>query len=343
MKAIRLVEIGQPLELHDVPDPQPGPRDVLIRVRAAGICHSDAHYRAGASPVGPLPQTLGHEVAGTVEEVGAEVSNVRPGDRVALHYLLACGDCTHCRVGSEQFCVEGAMIGKHTDGGFAETIAAPARNAVPLPEGVSFAMGAVMMCSTATSYHALRKARFAPGEMVAVFGVGGLGISAIQLAAGLGARAVYAVDVNPAKLKLAAELGAVPVDALAGDPAEAIRAQTAGRGVDVALELIGLPDTMRQAVRSLAVFGRAGLAGISARPFEVDSYAELLGREAEIIGCADHLMHEFPQLMDLAERGLLRLDPYIESVPLDADAVNRVLDDLGAFGAPVRTVIAPGG
>jgi D-arabinose 1-dehydrogenase-like Zn-dependent alcohol dehydrogenase len=343
MKAIRLVEIGQPLELHDVPDPQIKRSDVLVRVRAAGICHSDAHYRAGASPVGALPQTLGHEVAGTVEEVGAEVKHVQPGDRVALHYLLACGDCAYCRMGSEQFCVEGAMIGKHTDGGFAEYIAVPARNLVPLPEGVSFAQGAAMMCSTATSYHALRKARFAAGETVAVFGAGGLGISAIQLATALGARTVYAVDISPAKLKLAAELGAVTVDAAADDPVEAIRAHTAGRGVDVALELIGLPTTMRQAVRSLAVFGRAGLAGISARPFEVDSYGELLGREAEVIGCADHLMHEFPQLMDLAQRGLLRLDPYIESVPLDADAVNRVLDDLGAFGAPVRTVIAPGG
>jgi 2-desacetyl-2-hydroxyethyl bacteriochlorophyllide A dehydrogenase len=343
MKAIRLVEIGQPLELHDVPDPPVKRSDVLVRVRAAGICHSDAHYRSGASPVGPLPQTLGHEVAGTVEEVGAEVKHVRPGDRVALHYLLACGDCAHCRMGSEQFCAEGAMIGKHTDGGFAEYIAVPARNLVPLPEGVSFAQGAVMMCSTATAYHALRKARFAAGETVAVFGVGGLGISAIQLTTGLGARTVYAVDVNPAKLKLAAELGATPIDAAAGDPVEAIRVHTAGRGVDVALELIGLPATMGQAVRSLAVFGRAGLAGISARPFEVDSYGDLLGREAEVIGCSDHLMHEFPQLMDLAERGLLRLDPYIESVPLDADAVNRVLDDLGAFGAPVRTVIAPEG
>src|SRR5437773_10776774 len=115
MKAVRLVLPGRPLELHDVPRPQPGPRDVLVRVKAAGICHSDAHYSAGKSRVHPLPLTLGHEVAGVVEEAGAGVKNFQRGDRVCLHYMATCGTCEWCARENEQFCATGQMIGKYRD------------------------------------------------------------------------------------------------------------------------------------------------------------------------------------------------------------------------------------
>jgi propanol-preferring alcohol dehydrogenase len=319
-----------------------GARDVLVRVRAAGICHSDAHYRAGRSPVSPLPLTLGHEVAGVVERVGDAVTLVKPGDRVCLHYLIACADCYHCSRGSEQFCRTGSMIGHFRDGGWAELIAVPERNAVPLPDGIPFEHGAVLMCSSATSLHALRKARLAGGETVAVFGVGGLGMSAVQLARALGARDVYAVDLDAEKLRLAAHFGAVPVDAGAGDPAAAIRDRTNGRGVDVALELIGLPLTMRQAVQALAVQGRAVVAGLAAEPLVLDTYRDLLGKEAELIGANDHLLQELPLLLDLARRGALDLTRVVaRTVPLDAGAVNEVLDELDRYAAPVRTVIVP--
>jgi len=172
MKAVQIVEIGAPLEEREVPVPEVGERDVLVRVKAAGICHSDAHYRAGNSPVDPLPITPGHEVAGVVEEAGSQVTNVEVGDRVCLHYLTTCGDCHYCALGSEQFCVEASMIGKYRDGGYAEAIVIPARSAVPLPDEIPFEQGAIMMCSSATSFHALRKGRLHPGETVAVFGVG---------------------------------------------------------------------------------------------------------------------------------------------------------------------------
>ncbi|MGC9335297.1 MAG: alcohol dehydrogenase catalytic domain-containing protein, partial [Anaerolineae bacterium] len=148
MKAVRLIEIGKPLEIQDVPLPAIGEGDVLVRVKAAGICHSDVHYRAGTSPVGPLPQTLGHEVAGVVEKLGAGVRGLAVGDRVCLHYLLTCGECEYCRAGHEQFCVKGKMLGKHTDGGYAEYVAVPARNAVRLADEVSFEEGAILMCSS---------------------------------------------------------------------------------------------------------------------------------------------------------------------------------------------------
>lgn len=342
MKAVRLVETGKPLQMQDIPLPAIGDRDVLVRVKAAGICHSDVHYRAGTSPVRDLPVTPGHEVAGVVEKAGALVSNFKAGDRVCLHYMVTCGECAYCSRGTEQFCIHGKMIGKHRDGGYAEYIAIPARSVVHLPDNVSFEHGAVMMCSSATSFHALRKARMQPGETVAVFGAGGLGMSAIQLAKVFGALQVYAVDISDDKLRLAESFGAIPVNARDGDPVAQIQRLTGGKGVDVALEVIGLPLTMKQAVQSLGLFGRAVMVGITRAPFEVDSYFELIGKEAEIIGSDDHLMTELLQLVEFARRGLLDLSQVVtRTVPLEAGAINGVMDNLERFSSDTRTVIVP--
>jgi propanol-preferring alcohol dehydrogenase len=342
MKAVRLVQPGQPLELHDVPMPSPGPHDVLVRVKAAGICHSDAHYRAGISSVEPLPMTLGHEVAGVVEQAGSEVKTVKPGDRVCLHYLATCGDCHWCRAGHEQFCHKAQMIGKHRAGGFAEFIVMPARSLFALPDEIPFPQGAILMCSSATSLHALRQARLQPGESVAVFGAGGLGSSAIQLAQALGAGAVFAVDINPRKLEFAATLGATPINAATSNPVAALQALTQGRGVDVALELIGLPLTMQQAVRSLAIKGRAALVGITRESFPVSPYHEVINKEAEIIGVSDHLAAELPGLIAFARDRKLDLARAVTAcIPLGAAAINQALDRLEQFGDAVRTVVQP--
>ena len=342
MKAVRLVKIGQPLEAQDIPLPASGESDALVHIRAAGICHSDVHYRNGTSSVGPLPQTLGHEMAGVIEQVGANVSGFKAGDRVCVHYLVTCGRCHWCSTGNEQFCASGQMLGKHRDGGYAEYISVPARSLVLLPAEIPFEHGAIMMCSSATSFHALRKARFVAGETVAVFGAGGLGMSAIQLARAMGALAVYAVDINAGKLKLAEDYGALAVNASKADPVAEIKRLTGGRGVDVSLELIGLPQTMRQAVQCLGVMGRAALAGITQETFEVHSYSELIGKEAEVIGCSDHLMQEFPLLIEYARRGILDLSRVAaRTIPLDAAAINQTLDALEHFGGDVRTVIMP--
>jgi 2-desacetyl-2-hydroxyethyl bacteriochlorophyllide A dehydrogenase len=339
MKAIRLTAIASPLEEQGIHVPRVGPNDVLIRVRAAGICHSDAHYRAGVSPVARLPLTLGHEVAGVIEEAGARVVNFKTGDRVCVHYLVTCGECLFCRAGNEQFCPTAEMIGKHRDGGYAEFIVVPERSVFALPDEIPFEQGAIMMCSSATSLHALRKARLCQGETVAVFGIGGLGVSAIQLATSLGAAKVFAVDINPHKLAIAARFGAVPVDARQ-DPVAQIRDLTNGRGVDVALEFVGLGCTMQQAVRSLAVLGRAALAGLTQERFEVAPYSELLNKETEIIGVSDHLASEIPMLLQFVRDGKLDLSHgIIRTVPLEAVAVNAALDTLESFGNDVGVVI----
>ena len=342
MKAVRLVEPGRPLELHNVPLPTPGTQDVLVSVKAAGICHSDAHYRAGKSRVHPLPLTLGHEVAGVIESVGCEVKRFKSGNRVCIHYLTSCGACAWCAQNNEQFCTSGQMIGKYRDGGYAEFVVVPERSVFQLPDEISFEHGAVMMCSSATSLHALRKARLQPGETVAVFGVGGLGLSAIQLAKALGAKRVFAVDINPRKLDLAETLGAVAVNASLADPVPRLAELTKDRGVDVALELIGLPVTMQQAVRSLAINGRAALVGITEKSFLIAPYQEVINKEAEIIGVSDHLAAEIPDLLKFARDGKLDLHHIVSrTVPLAANDINQTLDALETFSGDTRVVIKP--
>ena len=233
------------------------------------------------------------------------------------------------------------MLGKDRDGGYAEFVVMSARSVFKLPDQISFEHGAIMMCSSATSLHALRKARLSEGETVAVFGIGGLGVSAIQLAKILGASQVFAVDIQRNKLELAKSFGAMPVNASEGDPVQQIRDLTGSRGVDVALELIGLPLTMQQAVRSLAIKGRASLAGITEKNLDISPYHDLINREAEIIGVSDHLATEIPILLEFARTGKLNLSNVVTSrVPLDATAINDRLDQFDRFsGQDVRTVI----
>lgn len=342
MKAVRFVGIKEPLQMQEIPIPEIGERDILVKVKAAGICHSDAHYRAGISPVSFTPLTLGHEVSGVVEKIGAEVKNVKPGDRVCLHYLITCGDCYHCSTGNEQFCPEGKMIGHHVNGGYAEYIAIPARNAIHLPGEISFEQGAILMCASATAFHAILKSRIKPGDKVAVFGVGGLGQSAIQLARAFGAMEVFAVDINDDKLALAEVQGATIINALKSDPVKLIKDHTHGNGVDVSIEMIGLPVTQKQAIQCLGVLGRAVLVGLSDKILEINTYKELLGKENEIIGSNDHRLQELPTLVEFARKKILDVSNIVtRTIPLNADAINTALDDLESFGGDVRTVILP--
>ena len=342
MKAVRLVETGRPLELQEIKAPQVGPGDVLVRVKAAGICHSDVHYRKGTSPAYPLPLTLGHEVAGVVDHVGSAVTKLKVGDRVCLHYLVTCGNCVHCNRGQEQFCPSGAMIGKHRDGGYAEFCCVPERSVFLLPPEIPFDQGAVMMCSSATANHALLKSRLKPGESVAVFGMGGLGMSAVQLARAFGALQVFAIDIRDSKLEMARKFGAIPINAKKTDPVAELKHLTDGRGVDVAVELIGIPMTMEQAIRSLGTMGRAVLAGITDQSFEIAPYDELLNKEAEVIGVSDHLAQEIPVLIGWVSRGMLDLSAVIaRTIPLDADLINEVFDRIEQGTDEARVVVTP--
>jgi 2-desacetyl-2-hydroxyethyl bacteriochlorophyllide A dehydrogenase len=295
VRAIRLVRHGAPLAEQDIPEPVPRDGEVLIEIRAAGICHSDAHYRAEPGRV-PLPRTLGHEIAGI---------NVATGERIAVHYLLENGD----------------MIGKERDGGYAEKIVVPAENAIPIPDHIEFEQAAIMMCSTATAYHALRLANLQRNELVAILGFGGLGISALQLAQQMGVAAVYVAERVPEKLALAAELGAVP-----GLP----------EGMDAALDFAGNAALCLDALRALRRGGRLVLVAINLRELRIDASADVLAKERRIIGCSDHTREELLELMQMKldlSRAITR------RVPLEAKAVNAVLDDLEKGTHHLRAVI----
>jgi D-arabinose 1-dehydrogenase-like Zn-dependent alcohol dehydrogenase len=342
MRAVRLIQLGKPLEDAEVAPPEIGPSEVLVRVAACGICHSDAHYRAGISPIDPLPVTLGHEVSGRVETVGRDVHHVSPKARVYVHYLVSCGCCDFCRRGHEQFCSKGQMIGKHCDGGYAEFIKVPGRNVFVLPDEIPFEHGAIMMCSSATALHALNKARLKSDESVAIFGFGGLGFSALQLARVFGCRDVYVVDINPVKLASIATFGAIPIDATAGNPVDQIREATDGKGVDVSIELVGSAITMGQAVRSLGIFGRAALVGLTAESMSVLPYTEVINKEVEIIGVSDHLAAELPLLMQFARNGKLCFpEGTLRSISLDPAQINAALDEVEKSSDHIRTVIVP--
>jgi D-arabinose 1-dehydrogenase-like Zn-dependent alcohol dehydrogenase len=343
MKALRLTKIGEPLELQEIQIPTFGEKDVLIRIKACGICHSDTHYRAGRSSVGTLPITLGHEISGVVEEVGRQVTQLKAGDHVCVHYMLICNSCSYCSQGFDNFCTSGRMIGKSANGGYAEFISIPEQNAIHVPNEIPFEQAAILMCSSATAFHAFQKSRIKPGESIAIFGLGGLGMSAVQMAKVFGAFDVFGVDRDEDKLLLASQYGVIPVNAMKSDPAVEIRRLTGGKGVDVAIEFVGLPLTMQQATQSLSVFGRAVIVGVTPQSFGINSYRDLLWREAEIIGSVDHLLQELPMLIETVRRGLFDMSHLVTNkIPLEAKPVNTVLDDMENFThSGVRTVIVP--
>jgi 2-desacetyl-2-hydroxyethyl bacteriochlorophyllide A dehydrogenase len=302
MHAVRLTALKSPLVDKDIDEPTAGAGKALVEIRAAGICHSDAHYRAGGGTVA-LPLTLGHEIAGVIAGTDR---------RVALHYLHD----------------DGRMLGKEVDGGYAERIVVPAANLVPIPDGVPFDEAAVVMCSTATAYHALRLASLKSGQSVAVVGFGGLGASAALLAKVMGADKVFAVDRVRDKLDLAQSFGAIPaaVDEL--------------RDIDVALDFAGHPPTTVAALRSLRRGGRIMIVAINLRELAIDPYRDVLANERHIIGVSDHTRDELVELLAMAARGQLDMARVItRRVSLDAAAINGVLDDLDAGTAHLRTVI----
>jgi 2-desacetyl-2-hydroxyethyl bacteriochlorophyllide A dehydrogenase len=340
MRAVRLTQVGKPLQEAEVDLPEIGASDVLIRVAACGICHSDEHYRAGISRIDRLPVTLGHEIAGWIEKVGSDIKHVAPGDRVCVHYLVHCGACEFCIRGLEQFCRTAQMIGKHRDGGYAQFISVSGCNAFVLPDEISMEIGAIMMCSSATALHALNKARLKPGESVAIFGFGGLGFSALQLARAFDCDQIYVVEINPAKLASAEMLGAITIDANKGSPVEQIMDATNAKGADVSLELIGSAKTMQQAVQCLGALGRAAIVGLTAESMSIFPYTELINKEVEVIGVSDHLAAELPTLIEFARSGKLRFpSETLCFVDLKAEQINASLDAFQDSIDHIRTVI----
>lgn len=344
MRAARFTRPGEPLQVLDVPIPRPGPQEVLVRVRATGLCGSDVHIAVeGITPTGFSPITLGHEPAGEVAEVGEGVTGWSPGDRVAVLALQSCGRCEHCVRGAMQVCSTRRIAGIHLDGALAEFMVTPAACLVALPAQVSFDVGGILTDAVATPFHALAdRAQLRAGETVAVFGVGGLGLHAVELARFMGAARVLAIDVRTAQLERARTYGAdTVVNASTQDPVAAVLAATSGRGVDVAAEFVGLQQTISQAVDVLTTGGRAVVVGLGSDPVIGPPPTVFVRKEASIIGSYAASRTTVERLVALAASGALDLERSITHVfPLEeADEALRVLHSKD--GDPLRVVVRP--
>jgi propanol-preferring alcohol dehydrogenase len=340
MLAAVMKSLNEPLQVEDVPTPTPGAGEVRIRIRASGLCSSDLHYIKGDSPVSKMPIILGHEVAGVVDETGPDITTVSTGDRVAVHYLITCGTCELCRSGNENFCSTCQMIGKTIDGGFAQYIVVPEANAIAVPSGVPIEYAALAGDAIATPYHAVKLACVKEGDTVMILGLGGLGVHAVQIPKLFGAATVIAVDVSEAKLELVRRFGADhTINPSRQDLIEAIRRITDGKGVDVAIELIGLKETLEAAIRSLAPRGRMVVVGICPEKIEVDSYNDILLKEAVVTGNCDHLASDIREILPLIEQKRLDLSRSV-SRRISLSEINEGLRILRSREKdPVRIVI----
>src|SRR6516165_5722459 len=274
------------LELRRFPDPTPGPRDVILAIKASGMCGSDLHtYRAPANPGGVVTGGIkraagviaGHEPCGVVAAVGTAVTDreARIGQRVMDHHYDGCGNCKHCRAGWTQMCLEGTVVyGSGGHGGHAKYML------VPLPDSLSFVTGAAISCGTGTAWGALRRVQLQGGETIAIFGQGPVGLSATQLAVEMGAR-VIAIDIAPERRKLAQQFGAAEViDPTAHDMVAAIHELTHGEGAHKTLDASSAPDARAAAVRSVRSWGTACFVGERGQ-VTLDVSPDLLRRQVE--------------------------------------------------------------
>jgi len=328
--------------IEDLVQQEPQAGEVLVKMGAAGVCASDHHVIHGTAIV-PLPCVLGHEGAGTIEAVGPGVTGLKPGDRCILSFVINCGHCRMCRTGHPQLCDTNAITGARQFDGttrlrdangaevfqmskigvFSERIVAPAQACFPIPEEVPMEVAALMGCSVPTGYGTVVNAPgVKPGMTVAVFGVGGVGLNAVQAARIMNASRIIAVDISESKLEFATRFGATDrVDASAGDPVEQIRDLTGG-GVEFAFDTFGSGETTRQAVDSLGKNGLAVIAGLAPlgdhAPIDL---VDLVRRQKRVMGAyyGSASPHEsFRTVVELYLRGELLGDELVQRrYPLD--------------------------
>ena len=249
------------IEFRDVRVPGLGPEDVLIAVKAAAICGSDLHIFKGKHPAVDLPVPVGHEVAGLVTQVGAQVTRLEPGDRVTVEPVIACGECFFCKRGEYHLCSEISFQYRQGQGGLTTHFVADQQWVHRLPEGLSYAQGALLE-PLSVAVHAVKKANLGLADSVAIFGAGAIGLLLLQLAQAAGAGEVFVVDIQPHRLEAATSLGAQALDNSSGDVVSEMYAQTAGLGVERAFEAVGLASTFRQTLSVLRKGGQAVLIGL---------------------------------------------------------------------------------
>jgi len=332
---------GVPLSIETVADPTPAAGEVVIRVAACGVCHTDLHYIDHGTPTFKAPPVvLGHEVSGTIAALGAGVDAFALDDRVLVAAVLSCGRCDACRAGRENICENGIMLGNNIDGGYAEYVTVSAKDVFHLPGEIPLVEGAIIADAMTTPYHAVvNRGRVLPGDTAVVIGCGGVGLNVVQFAAALGAR-VIAVDLSGDKLAWASRLGAAEtvntgeVERLDKE----VRGLTGGRGADVVFEVVGRAATQRQAFACLRTGGRLVMVGYSPEEVSLNS-GRIMFRELEVTGSLGCRPLDYPRVIEMARQGRVRVAELVTH-RFALDDIGDALDTLRS-GAAVRAVVTP--
>lgn len=340
MKAAVFYAPNQPLKVEEVPTPVIGAGEILVKVAACGLCHTDLSYIDHGVPTFKKPPLiLGHEISGTVAEVAPDVTTFKVGDRVLLPAVMACGECSSCREGRGNVCDNMKMFGNDVNGGYAEYVKAPYSNVFNLPDEIPLIEAAIIADAITTPFHAVKnRAKVKPGDKVLVYGCGGVGLNLVQVANAAGAT-VFAADISEIKLAKAKELGAVATFNANDYPdvAKAIRKYTGG-GVDIVCECIGNPKTQEISFNCVRNGGRLVLVGYSAHPMTLNS-SRVMYREMEVVGSLGCPLSDYPQAIEMARNGKIQVLPMV-SKRFSLDQINEGLDFLRS-GEGFRSVIVP--
>ena len=302
--AARFYNVGEPIKIEDNPIPTINSEEVLLKVRAASVCHSDVHVITGVIPVNG-PVVLGHEIAGDIEEVGEKVDNLKKGDRAIVHFITPCGDCNFCLTGNSNICKNInslPMYGFSADGGYTQFMKANYKRLVKLPPNVSYEFGASLCCAGITALHAVQSVgKVGLGDTVAVYGTGGVGMYILQIAKLCGATTTIAIGRTTEKLQLAQEkFGAdATVNITQEKLTDSIKRITAGKGVDAVFDFVVNSESVENSTKIIANTGRLILVGIGSEPVTINP-KRLTFKEATILGSNVGSKHELQTLVDLA-------------------------------------------
>lgn len=326
VRAARFYKVGELLKLEDVQRPKIGDNDVLLKVRAAGMCHSDIHVIDGVIASTP-PVTLGHEIAGEVEEVGTDVKDFKRGEKALVHFLSPCGRCYYCLEGNGMICENlftRPGYGFSADGGYAEYCKVDAERLVHLPD-IPLDFAATLGCAGITAYHAINSiGKVSLADTVAIYGVGGVGMYALQIAKLSGAK-VIAIGRNKEKLKMAESLGAdYAVNASTSKIKDEIKKITNGKGVDVMIDFVVSDETVKNSSGSLANGGKIVLVGVSNKPVSINPQIFVL-KEFSLYGSLVGNKNELADLVDLAKHGRLKS---IVTKKFALDDINNAIESL---------------
>lgn len=338
MKAAVLYEARQPLKIEDLEMPAVHDEDVLIQVVSCGVCHTDLKVAEGRSRFTP-PTILGHEVAGTVEEVGSQCRDFKAGDRVIIGMRYKCGRCRYCLSARENLCErrpapptlkrkDGTVVTRWNVGGFAQYVSVPGYMTFKIPDGISMQEASVVGCRVTTAYNAVKhRGRLEPGDSALVIGCGGIGLNTVQFLKCFGAYPIIAVDVVEEKLAAAKQFGAThTINASAEDPVKAV-IQLTGGGVDKSFEAIGNPKTSDQIIQATRPGGTATIiGGLGSGPFTISS-GSFVTREITVTGVSSRQANDVNEVFEMAKLGRIELTNLITKT-YRYEQINEALEDL---------------